>query len=100
MAFVPGDEFETASSAGDPLACLQEVGKSARCVLFSTTLQHNFSVENRLLDHLHDASQTETEHVYVMPVSEEISEGTVVCDVSQKKQDGSLLLPKVKMAAK
>ena len=75
MAFVPGGEFETVSSAGDPIACLQGVEKSARCVLFFTTLQHNFSVENRSLDHLHDASQTETVHVYVMPVSEETFEG-------------------------
>ena len=56
-------------------------------MLFSTTLQRDFPVDKWLLYHLHDAYRTETEYVFAIPVSEEISEGIVVCDVSQKKQE-------------
>ena len=77
--------------SADAIFVLQELLAS---VLFSTTLQQDSPVDKRLLDHLYDASRTETEYIYAIPVSEETFEGRVVGDVSQKKQAAPPLLPK------
>ena len=70
--------------SADAIFVLQELLAS---VLFSTTLQQDSPVDKRLLDHLYDASRTETEYIYAIPVSEEAFDGTVIADVSQKKQE-------------
>ena len=70
--------------SADAIFVLQELLAS---VLFSTTLQQDSPVDKRLLDHLYDASRTETEYIYAIPVFEEAFDGTVIADVSQKKQE-------------
>ena len=64
--------------------CLYYIDMSLTCknrenrlagVLFFTTLQNDFPVDNRLLNHLQNTSRTKMECIYVIPVYEDTLKG-------------------------